>query len=98
MNKPQFAVTRFYFTLFMPGAATVAYLPIWLDHIGITEAQIGVLNAAPMAITLLLTVFVGRIADKATDWKQTILIGQALAALFAAFFGLADTFVTVLIA
>lgn len=98
MNKPQFAVTRFYFTLFMPAAVTVAYLPIWLDHIGITEAQIGVLNAAPMAITLLLTVFVGRIADKATDWKQTILIGQALAALFAAFFGLADTFVTVLIA
>ena len=98
MNKPQFAVTRFYFTLFMPAAVTVAYLPIWLDHIGITESQIGVLNAAPMAITLLLTVFVGRIADKATDWKQTILIGQALAALFAAFFGLADTFVTVLIA
>lgn len=98
MDKPQIAVTRFYFTLFMPAAATVTYLPIWLDHIGITESQIGVLNAAPLAVTLLFTVFVGRIADKAADWKQTIIVGQVLTAIFAMFFGLADTFVTVLIA
>lgn len=98
MDKPQLAVTRFYFTLFMPAAATVTYLPIWLDHIGITGAQIGILNAAPLAVTLLFTVFVGRIADKAEDWKQTILAGQIVTAVFAMFFGLADTFVTVLVA
>lgn len=98
MSSPQFAVSRFYFSLFMPGAVTVTYLPIWLDHIGITETQIGILNAAPMAMTLLLSVYVGRLADRARDWKQAILIGQIIAAVFAAFFGLADSFLTVLLA
>lgn len=97
MASAQRSVSYFYFTAFMAPAVAVAYLAIWLDHRGLSESQIGLLNAAPMMATLILSVFVGRLADKARDWKQTILIGQVLSALFAAFLGVPDGFVGILL-
>lgn len=82
MGKEQLAVTRYYFTLYMPSSVVVTYLPIWLETRGLTGSQIGAVNTLPMALVLLFSVFFGRLADRAKDWKQAILIGHGLALLF----------------
>src|SRR5262249_34595633 len=71
--------TIFYFTYFMgPGAATTV-LPIWLALQGITPEEIGVINALPVPVILGFNLFVGRLADRASDWRQVIVIGAMLA-------------------
>lgn len=97
MSSAQFAVSRYYFSIFMGGGVISIYLPIWLNARGVTDTQIGYLNAAPMLGILLISVLVGRIADRASDWKQTIVIGQVLAAIFTIALGLATEFWVLLI-
>ncbi|MEM5473616.1 MFS transporter [Hoeflea sp. AS60] len=97
MAKPKIAATRYYILTFLPAAVTVAYLPIWLNEQGITDAQIGLINTLPMAGMLLFSVFVGRLADRASDWKQAILIGTGLAAVFSLLLGFAEGFWMILL-
>ncbi|HEY4199825.1 MAG TPA: MFS transporter [Devosiaceae bacterium] len=79
-RSPEFRTTVFYFTQFMGSGATVTVLPIWLSEKGITPDQIGIINALPMLAMLLLNVLVGRIADRASDWRSVIIIGCILTA------------------
>tara|TARA_R110002020_G_scaffold37723_1_gene113810 strand:- start:2322 stop:3485 length:1164 start_codon:yes stop_codon:yes gene_type:complete len=92
MAKPEFAATRYYFVTFWASAVTVTYLPIWLNEQGISDAQIGLINTMPMAGILLFSIVVGRLADRASDWKQAILIGTGLSAAFSLFLGFAEGF------
>ena len=89
MSKPKTAATRYYLLTFLPAAVTVTYLPIWLNEQGVTDAQIGLINTLPMAGILLFSVFVGRLADRAADWKQAIMIGTGLAAICSLLLGFA---------
>lgn len=70
--------TAFYFTQFMSAGAATAYAGIWFTQQGITPEQIGVINAVPVFIMLVLNLLVGRIADRARDWRQVIVIGAVL--------------------
>jgi len=92
MATPEFAATRYYAMAFLMPAVTVTYLPIWLNDRGISDAEIGLLNTVPMVGLLLMSLWVGRIADRAADWKQTIIAGTGLSALFSLFLGLSDGF------
>lgn len=96
MSKPKTAATRYYLLTFLPAAVTVTYLPIWLNEQGVTDAQIGLINTLPMAGILLFSVFVGRLADRASDWKQAIMIGTGLAAIASLLLGLAEGFLMIL--
>jgi PPP family 3-phenylpropionic acid transporter len=78
--SPEFRTTAFYFTQFMASGAAVTIFPIWLAAKGITPDQIGIINALPMLLMLLLNVVVGRIADRASDWRSVIIIGCLLSA------------------
>lgn len=97
MSKPEFAATRYYATAFWAPAVTVTYLPIWLNERGISDAQIGVINTLPMAGMLLFSVFVGRLADRAPDWKQAITMGTGLAAFCSLLLGFAEGFWMILL-
>ncbi|MBU2484285.1 MAG: MFS transporter [Alphaproteobacteria bacterium] len=97
MSKPKTAATRYYLLTFLPAAVTVTYLPIWLNEQGVTDAQIGLINTLPMAGILLFSVFVGRLADRAADWKQAIMIGTGLAAACSLLLGFAEGFVMILL-
>lgn len=97
MAKPKTAATRYYLLTFLPAAVTVTYLPIWLNEQGVTDAQIGLINTVPMAGILLFSVFVGRLADRAADWKQAIMIGTGLAAACSLLLGLAEGFWMILL-
>lgn len=97
MSKPKTAATRYYLLTFLPAAVTVTYLPIWLNEQGVTDAQIGLINTLPMAGILLFSVFVGRLADRAADWKQAIMIGTGLAAACSLLLGLTEGFLMILV-
>ena len=97
MSKPEFAATRFYAMAFWAPAVTVTYLPIWLNERVISDAGIGLINTLPMAGMLLFSVFVGRLADRAADWKQAIMLGTGLAAFSSLLLGLAQDFWMILL-
>lgn len=86
--SPEFRATIYYFVQFMAGAAVTVYSGIWFTERGLTSEQIGIINAFPVLLILLLNIVVGRIADRASDWKQTIVVGATLAGItpFALFF------------
>jgi PPP family 3-phenylpropionic acid transporter len=97
MAKPEFAATRYYAMAFWAPAVTVTYLPIWLNERGISDAGIGLINTLPMAGMLLFSVFVGRLADRAADWKQAITLGTGLAAVCSLLLGFAEGFWMILL-
>jgi len=97
MAKPEFAATRYYFVTYWAAAVTVTYLPIWLNERGVSDAGIGLINTMPMAGILLFSIFAGRLADRASDWKQAILLGTGLSAAFSLFLGFAEGFWMILL-
>ncbi len=80
--SPERRTTVFYFTMFMYGGAMNVYASIWLAGRGLNAEQIGLINAVPIFIMLVLNLVVGRIADRAADWRQVIVIGALAAAVF----------------
>lgn len=78
---PERRTTAFYFTYFMGPGAAVMFLPIWLSEKGITTEQIGLINAVPVFLILALNLIVGRLADRAKDWRQVIVIGAVIAGI-----------------
>lgn len=79
--SPELRATFFYFSIYMGGAAFNVYGGIWFADQGLTSEQIGIINALPVLVTLLLNILVGRIADRASDWRQVIVLGCALSAI-----------------
>lgn len=88
LTAPETRTSLFYFTLFMGNGAAGAYLPIWLVEQGVTEGEIGYINAVPIIILIAINLFVGRIADRAQDWRMAIVVGTVLSGIapFGLFF------------
>ena len=57
-------------------SASVAYvgLALWLADHGIGPERIGLINALPLIVVVLLSVSVGRLADRASDWRGAIVV------------------------
>jgi hypothetical protein len=77
--SPELRATAFYFTIYMSSGAATVFAGIWLQQKGMSSEQIGIINAVPVLVMLVLNLAVGRIADRADDWRQVIVMG-ALAA------------------
>lgn len=77
----EFRTTAFYFTYYMGPGAAVMFLPIWLSEKGITTEQIGIINAVPVFAILAFNLIIGRVADRAKDWRQVIVIGALIAGI-----------------
>lgn len=86
--SPELRAGAFYFTIYMASGAATAYAGIWFADQGISAGEIGVINALPVFIMLVINLVVGRIADRAEDWRQVIVIGAALSGIipFGLFF------------
>lgn len=76
---PEVRASVFHFTVFLSTGASSVYLGIWLLGKGITPDQIGVINALPVLVLMGINFFIGRLADKAEDWRQVIVILSLLA-------------------
>lgn len=73
--------SQFYSVMFLTGAVSNPYMGIWLTEKGITPEQIGIINAMPFFLMIVFNQIVGRIADKAGDWRSTIVVGSIVGAI-----------------
>src|SRR3569833_1362272 len=78
---PELRATLYYFTAFMTSGAATANGGIWFQDQGLIESEIGLNGSAPVFIMLVLNLVVGRIADRASDWRQVIVLGAVLGGL-----------------
>lgn len=79
---PEARVALYFFVQFMSVGMINAFAGIWFGSLGLSAFQIGVIGALPVALLLFLALSVGRIADRARDWRQVIVGGAILSALF----------------
>ena len=86
--SPELRASIFHFTVFTTNGAASAYFGAWMIGHGISPGQIGIVNAAPLFVLLLINVFVGKLADRAGDWRQMIILLAVLAGItpFGLFF------------
>lgn len=79
--SPELRASLYQFTVYLPGAVSAVFLGIWLSEHGLPADQIGIINSLPMLGLLLLNMVVGRIADRADDWRTAIIALSIAAAL-----------------
>jgi MFS transporter, PPP family, 3-phenylpropionic acid transporter len=72
--SPELRASLFHFWVFGSTGVASVYFAIWLSNRGITADEIGVINAAPVLCMMLINLFIGRLADRASDWKHAIVI------------------------
>lgn len=77
--SPELRASVFHFTVFGGTGVSSVYLAIWLTQKGISPDEIGLINAVPVLILMLINQGIGRLADRAGDWRSVI----AILALFA---------------
>jgi PPP family 3-phenylpropionic acid transporter len=82
LNTPVARTSQFYFVLLTTMAVSTPFLALWLTGKGLTPAEIGVVNALPYFIVIVINQLIGRIADRAPDWRLTIVVGAVVAAIF----------------
>lgn len=84
LDTPELRASIYQFTVYLPGGVASVFLGIWLSEHGIPADQIGIINALPTLALLLLNIIVGRVADRADDWRTALIyisIASALAPL-----------------
>lgn len=79
--SPEARASLYQFTVYIPGGVASVFLGIWLSEHGIPADQIGIVNAVPTLGLLLLNIVVGRIADKADDWRTALIAISLISAL-----------------
>ena len=78
--SPEQRAGLYHFFVFGSTGIASAYFAIWLSVRGITADEIGVISAAPVIVMLAVNVLIGRLADKASDWRYMIIILSMIAA------------------
>lgn len=81
ISTPAARTGAYYTTLLLSAAVANPFLPIWLTGKGMTTAEIGMINALPILLMVALNLVVGRIADRASDWRTVIVVGSIAAAV-----------------
>jgi MFS transporter, PPP family, 3-phenylpropionic acid transporter len=98
LRSPVARASTFYFAFFMTAAISNPYLAIWLTSKGISPSGIGIINAMPFLAMILLNQAIGRIADRASDWRSTIIVGSVLAAFAPVALFFVDDYLGILVA
>lgn len=81
LDTPELRASIYQFTVYVPGGVASVFLGIWLSEHGIPADQIGIINALPTLCLLLLNIIVGRIADRADDWRSALIVISLISAL-----------------
>jgi PPP family 3-phenylpropionic acid transporter len=81
LDTPELRASIYQFTVYIPSGVASVFLGIWLSDHGIPADQIGVINALPTLCLLFLNMIVGRLADRAADWRTALIAISFLSAL-----------------
>lgn len=79
LDTPELRASLFQFTVYLPGAVSAVFLGIWLSENGLPADQIGLINSLPVLGLLALNMIIGRLADRAKDWRSVIVVLSLLA-------------------
>ena len=79
--SPELRAAIYHFSVFGTNGAISVYFGVWLAMRGIQPNEIGIVNAAPVLLMLVVNQMVGRIADRASDWRGVIIALSLLAGL-----------------
>lgn len=79
--SPEMRTSIFYFTIYGPPAVITTLAGIWFAQQGFSSDDIGLIFAVPVFGALALNLILGRLADRAPDWKQAIVWSFSIAAL-----------------
>ncbi len=71
--SPELRAAIYHFAVFGSTGVSSVYFGIWLTNRGISPDEIGIINAAPLLLMLLVNQLVGRIADRMPDWRGVII-------------------------
>lgn len=77
--SPELRASIYHFMVFASTGISSVYFAIWLSNRGITPDETGVITAVPVLAMLAINVLVGRLADRASDWRQVIIILSLIA-------------------
>lgn len=77
--SPELRASLYHFMVFASTGVSSVYFSIWLSNRGITPDETGIITALPVLLMLGINVLVGRLADKASDWRQVIIILSLIA-------------------
>ena len=77
--SPELRASIYHFMVFASTGVSSVYFAIWLSNRGITPDETGIITAVPVLAMLLINQLVGRIADKASDWRSVIIILSLIA-------------------
>ncbi len=72
--SPELRAAAFHFTVFGTAGVASVYFGIWLTTQGIRPEEIGLIGAAPVLAMLGVNMLVGRLADRAKDWRDMVVI------------------------
>lgn len=81
----------------MAGGTANAFAGIWFAQQGLSAEQIGLVNSLPVAILLTINILVGRMADRASDWRLVIVWGAAVSGVSAIGLFWANSFPAILL-
>lgn len=95
--SPESRISFYYFCQSMSVGASNAFLGIWLAWMGMNPEQIGLIYTAPVVVLLIVSLTIGRIADRANDWRQVIVVGALASGLFPIGLFFAKSFLAILI-
>lgn len=95
--RPERRITVFFLAQSMSVGVANGFAGIWFASQGLGAFEIGVLGAAPVLVLLLTGQAVGRLADRARDWRVVIIRGAVASAIFPLGLLFADSFAGVLV-
>ncbi len=95
--SPSARISFYYVTQFLPAGAAHAYAGIWLASHGLSGFEISVVTTVPILLILASNVLVGRLADKARDWRSSLEVLSLVFLLFTAGLFWAESFWPILL-
>jgi PPP family 3-phenylpropionic acid transporter len=77
--SPELRASIYHFMVFSSTGVSSVYFAIWLSNRGIGPDETGIISAVPVLVMLAINTLVGRLADKAKDWRTVIIILSLIA-------------------
>jgi MFS transporter, PPP family, 3-phenylpropionic acid transporter len=77
--SPELRAAIYHFSVFGTNGVISVYFGVWLSLRGIHPGEIGIINAAPVLLMLMINQFVSRVADRASDWRGVIIVLSLIA-------------------
>ncbi|HLW92726.1 MAG TPA: MFS transporter [Roseiarcus sp.] len=93
-----FRLSLLYAATFFEMGVQIPFLPIWLGARGLSDGQIAIALAAPMALRVVATPFVAALADRRNDVAGVLTAAAIVLASSCAFLGFLSGFAPLLVA